>query len=55
MFLMKNRFSVGIHYMSSLIPRGEGGTLIFSHVRRLRLFLGVQNSEFQYILGISEK
>ena len=26
------------------IPRG--GTLIFSHIRRLRLFFGVQNSEF---------
>ena len=26
----------------------QGGTLIFSHIRRLGLFLGVQNSEFQY-------
>ena len=25
-----------------------GGTLIFSHIRRLRLYFGVQNSEFQY-------
>ena len=35
------------------MPRG--GTLIFSHIRRLGLFLGVQNSEFQYFLGFSEK
>ena len=37
-------------------PRGGGGgTLIFSHIRRLGLFFGVQNSEFQYFLGFSEK
>ena len=35
-------------------PR-EGGTLIFSNIRRLGLFLGVQDFEFQYILGFSEK
>ena len=34
---------------------GGGCTLIFSHIRRLRLFLGVQNSEFQYFFGFSEK
>ena len=28
--------------------RGGGGTLIFSHIRRLRLYFGGQNSEFQY-------
>ena len=33
-----------------LEPRGGGGggTLILSHIRRLKLFFGVQNSEFQY-------
>ena len=37
-------------------PRGGGGgTLIFSHIRRLGLIFGVQNSEFQYFLGFSEK
>ena len=39
-------------------PGGGGGggcTLIFSHIRRLGLFWGVQNSEFQYFLGFSEK
>ena len=30
---------------------GGGGTLIFSHIRRPRLFFGVQNSEFQYFWG----
>ena len=34
---------------------GGGGTLIFSHIHRLRLFFCVQNSEFQYFLGFSEK
>ena len=32
-----------------VVPRG--GTLIFSHIRRLGPFLGVQNSEFQYFFG----
>ena len=34
----------------TFIPEGGGGggTLIFSHIRRLGLFFGVQNSEFQY-------
>ena len=36
-------------------PRGGGGTLIFSHIRRLGLFFGFQNSEFQYFLEFSEK
>ena len=35
----------------------RGGTLIFSYIRRLRLFFGVggQNFEFRYFLGFSEK
>ena len=33
----------------------QGGTLIFSHIRRLGPFFGVQNSEFQYFFGFSEK
>ena len=33
---------------------GGGGTLIFSHIHRLGLFLGVQNSEFQYYLGFEK-
>ena len=30
---------------------GRGGTLIFSHIRRLGPFFWVQNSEFQCFLG----
>ena len=30
---------------------GGGGTLIFSYIRRLGPFFGVQNSEFQYFGG----
>ena len=37
-----------------LVPQG-GGTLIFSHIHRLELFWGVQNSEFQIFWGFSEK
>ena len=38
----------------SLTP-GGGGTLIFSYIRRLGPFFRVQNFEFQYFLGFSEK
>ena len=34
---------------------GGGGVLIFSHILRLGLFFWVQNSEFQYFWGFSEK
>ena len=34
---------------------GGGGTLIFSYIRRLGSFFGVQHFEFQYSLGFSEK
>ena len=34
---------------------GGGGTLIFSYIRRLGSFLGVQNFKFQYFLVFSEK
>ena len=37
------------------LPGGPGGTLIFSHIRRLWLFFRVQNSVFQYFFGFSEK
>ena len=43
----------------SIVPGGGGGggggTLIFSHIRGLGPFFGVQNSEFQYFWGFSEK
>ena len=31
-----------------------GGTLILSHLRRLGLYFGVQNSEFQYFWGFQK-
>ena len=34
---------------------GGGGTLILSYIRGLGLFFAVQNSEFQYFFGFSEK
>ena len=34
---------------------GGGVTLIFSYIRRLGSFLGVQNFEFLYFWGFSEK
>ena len=34
---------------------GGGGSLIFSYKRRLGSFFGVQNFEFQYFWGVSEK
>ena len=33
--------------------RGGGGTLKFLYIRRLGLFFGVQNFEFQYFWGFS--
>ena len=35
--------------------RGPWGTLIFLYIRRLGSFSWVQNFEFQYFLGFSEK
>ena len=34
---------------------GGGGTLIFSYIHRLGPFLGIQNFQFQYFWGFSEK
>ena len=33
---------------------GGGGTLIFSYIRRLGSFFGVQNFEFQYFWGFQK-
>ena len=38
-----------------MTPRGGGGNLIFSYIRRLSPFLGVQNFEFRYFFGFSVK
>ena len=34
---------------------GGGGTLKFLYIRRLGLFFGVKNFEFQYFLGFKKK
>ena len=34
--------------------QGGGGTLIFSYIRRLGSFFGVQNFEYQYFWGFSD-
>ena len=34
---------------------GGGGTLIYSYIRRLGSFFGVQNFEFKFFGGFSEK
>ena len=36
-------------------PPPLGGTLLFSYIRRLGCLFGVQNFEFQYFWGVSEK
>ena len=36
-------------------PQGGGGTLIFVYIHRLGSFFSVQNFEFQYFGGFSEK
>ena len=36
-------------------PRGEGGTLIFSYIRRLGSLFWVHNFEFQYFWGVFRK
>ena len=56
-FTLKTLFGFFIRCSSNerLRPRGEGGTMIFSYIRRLGPFFflggGVQNFEFQYIFG----
>ena len=44
---------------SNMISESQGGggfgTLIFSYIRRLGPFFGVQNFEFQYFFGFLEK
>ena len=41
--------------VSKMHNNPRGGTLIFSHIRRLGPFFWVQNSEFQFFGGFSEK
>ena len=44
-----------IGFLGTLVQIRVGGTLIFSYIRRLGSFCLVQNFEFQYFLGFSEK
>ena len=46
--------SVCLFFPEEGMGGGGGGTLIFSYIRRLGLFFGVQNFEFQYFWGFSE-
>ena len=54
---LTGEISFGSHDIGWIEPQGRrgGGTLIFSHIRRLGPFFWVHNSEFQYFLGFSEK
>ena len=52
------RRSETLHLRSFCPPAGRGGggcTLIFSYIRRLGLFFGVQKFEFQIFFGIFRK
>ena len=47
-----------ISFLPSDMPSGGGGggvALIFSYIRRLGTFFWVQNFDFQYFWGVSEK
>ena len=46
---------VDVHLLGGGGGGGRGGTLIFSYIRRLGPFLGVQNFEFQYFLRLFRK
>ena len=43
-------FQIYINLFKSFLG-SQGGTLIFSYIRRLGSFFGVQNFEFQYFWG----
>ena len=54
---LENALRNAVAKLDKKVPRGrgQGGTLIFSQIRRLGLFWGVQTSGFQYFFGFSEK
>ena len=49
--------TIEIKILSPVLIDSQGGgvTLIFSYIHMLRSFFWVQNFEFQYFLGFSEK
>ena len=54
-FVVQNQHGFCPNIGCYIDPQGGGGTLIFSYIRRLGPFFGVQNFEFGYFLGFSEK
>ena len=48
-------FGMLLHVYSVRHLEPQGGSLIFSYLRRLGPFFGVQNFELQYFRGVSEK
>ena len=48
-------YSAVHHFFAQSNPRGGGGTLIFSYIRRLGSFFGVQNLNFNISLGYQKK
>ena len=46
---------LGVCFPKCVCVGGGGGTLIFSYIRRLGPFFWVQNFEFRYFFGFSEK
>ena len=53
---LRRREILHLRSVCPFIPQwvGGGGTLIFSYIHRLWLFLGVQSFEFRYFGGFSE-
>ena len=55
MLITKCKSNMLYGYYSPMGGGGGGDTLIFLYLHRLRSFFGVQNFEFHYFLGFSEK
>ena len=45
---LRRREILHLRSVCPFFPQGVGRTLIFSYIRRLQLFFGVQNFEFHY-------
>ena len=44
-----------MHCLSMSYKKAQGGTMIFSYIRKLGSFFWVQNFEFQYFWGVFRK
>ena len=51
---LRRREILHLRSVCPFVPQGERGILIFSYTRRLVLFLGVHNFEFQYFWGFQK-